>query len=223
MPKTMKHKCEVCNKAFPDKSKFTRHMQSHTTKRPHGCDVCGRKFRLLHHLKEHARTHTGEKAFAQSSTLASHIKTHDPRSELLYICPTCGTAFAQESFIKFHMQYAHPNPTTAVTTESHEEPAGTVTTTTHSFSTGSGTTSVSYIQSPNTEKKAPVQVVIQSTGPIETTTVTQSSGTVSYSQSFDAFQEELARGLPDLEGTISHSQSFDAFQEELARGLPDLE
>ena len=51
----------------------------------------------------------------------------------------------------------------------------------------------------------------------------QSSGTVSYSQSFDAFQEELARGLPDLEGTISHSQSFDAFQEELARGLPDLE
>ncbi|UYM15368.1 C2H2-type zinc finger protein [Endozoicomonas euniceicola] len=126
------------------------------------------------------------------------MQTHNPP----HVCSICEKTFSRKSSLKKHMQKFHPKPTTAVTTESHEEPAGTVTTTTHSFSTDSSTISVSYIQPPNTETKVPIQVVTQLTGPIETTTVMQSSETISDSQSvddFDTFQEKLARGLPDLE------------------------
>ena len=210
MPKTMKHKCEVCNKAFSTKCEFTRHMQSHTTERPHRCDVCRKKFKQKHHLTEHKRIHSDVrpficpdcgKAFVQSSTLRHHKQTH--KRESSHVCPNCNKTFVRKSTLKNHTQNFHLELTTAVTTESHEEPAGRVTTTTtHSFSTDSSTINVSYIQPPNTETSEPVQVVTQLTGPIETITVIQSSETISDSQSvhdFDIFQEEIARGLPDLE------------------------
>ena len=169
--------CEVCNKNLRDKYKLKRHMLSHTDVRPFGCGVCGKRFRRQYHLTEHTQSHSGQG----------------------FSCPECGKTCTRYRNLRHHIENAHPNPTIDVTTESHEEPAGTVTTTTHSFSTDSGTTSISYIQSPNTERKAPVQVVTQSIGPVETTTVTQSSGRVTYIQSFDVYQEELARGLPNLE------------------------
>ncbi|MCW7551711.1 C2H2-type zinc finger protein [Endozoicomonas gorgoniicola] len=119
------------------------------------------------------------------------------KSEHSHVCPTCKRTFTRNSSLQLHMKNAHSNPTTDVTTESHKEPVGTVTTTTHTTSTSSGTTSVSYIQSPNTEKMAPVQVVTQSVGSTETTIVTQSSGTFIDNESFDAFQEGLLRTLTD--------------------------
>ena len=202
MPKF--HTCDVCNKAFPVKSELARHMRSHEGTKPYSCETCGKKFSQDHHLKDHIRTHTGErphkcpvceKAFAHSASLSNHMLSH--KSVHLHVCPTCKRTFTRNSSLQLHMQNVHSSPTTDVTTESHKEPVGTVTTTTQTTSTSSGTTSVSYIQSPNTEQKAPVQVVTQSVGSTETTIVTQSSGTFIHSESFDAFQEDLSRTLTD--------------------------
>ena len=199
--------CEVCNKDFEIQSQLNRHMRTHTGERPYGCDVCGKKFLQKHHLSEHVRSHSNTrpfscstcgKAFAQSSTLKNHMQSHNPRSESPHVCPNCGKTFTRSSGLRKHTKTAHSLPITDVAIESHEEPVGTVTTTTHSFSTDSSTTRVSYVQSPNTGRNKPVQVVTQSIGTIETTMVTQSSETISHSQSFDDFQEELASTLPDL-------------------------
>uniref|UniRef100_F1L3H4 Polycomb protein PHO n=1 Tax=Ascaris suum TaxID=6253 RepID=F1L3H4_ASCSU len=82
------HKCAECGRAFVERSKLRRHQLVHTGEKPFHCDFegCGKRFSLVFNLRTHQRLHLGdkpfvcprcEKAFAQSTNLKSHMKTHE--------------------------------------------------------------------------------------------------------------------------------------------------
>ncbi|XP_072173640.1 uncharacterized protein [Diadema setosum] len=105
------HKCEVCGRAFRQKSNLIVHMRMHTGELPFKCDMCGKAFRQKSILVTHVRTHTKEmpykchmcpKAFTQKSNLVEHIRVHT--GEKPYRCPECNKAFAQKSNLVVHVR-----------------------------------------------------------------------------------------------------------------------
>lgn len=51
-----KHVCNVCPKAFYDKSKLMRHSYTHSGERPYGCNVCEKRFIDKSYAKQHMKT-----------------------------------------------------------------------------------------------------------------------------------------------------------------------
>ncbi|XP_054750672.2 gastrula zinc finger protein XlCGF57.1-like [Lytechinus pictus] len=104
-------KCEVCKRAFRQKSNLIVHMRMHTGELPFKCDFCDKAFRQKSILVTHVRTHTREmpykchlcpKAFTQKSNLVEHIRVHT--GEKPYRCPECEKAFAQKSNLVVHIR-----------------------------------------------------------------------------------------------------------------------
>lgn len=84
MAEKIANECNVCAKAFKEKSKLMRHMLVHTGEKPFPCQFCGKCFSVDYNLRTHIRIHTGEKpfqcniegclkAFTQSGNLKAHI------------------------------------------------------------------------------------------------------------------------------------------------------
>ncbi|OMJ68239.1 hypothetical protein SteCoe_34366 [Stentor coeruleus] len=80
------NECNVCAKAFKEKSKLMRHMLVHTGEKPFPCEFCGKCFSVDYNLRTHIRIHTGEKpfqcniegcvkSFTQSGNLKAHVTT----------------------------------------------------------------------------------------------------------------------------------------------------
>ncbi|XP_030856082.1 zinc finger protein OZF-like [Strongylocentrotus purpuratus] len=104
-------KCDVCKRAFRQKSNLIVHMRMHTGELPFKCDFCDKAFRQKSILVTHVRTHTREmpykchlcpKAFTQKSNLVEHIRVHT--GEKPYRCPECDKAFAQKSNLVVHIR-----------------------------------------------------------------------------------------------------------------------
>lgn len=54
------YNCEICCKAFADKSNLRAHLQTHSTERPHVCQKCNKAFALKSYLCKHEESACGK-------------------------------------------------------------------------------------------------------------------------------------------------------------------
>jgi KRAB domain-containing zinc finger protein len=60
----MSRTCDVCNKAFSERSSLLKHHCIHSGQRLHSCDVCNKAFSDKYSLIKHQHIHSGERPFA---------------------------------------------------------------------------------------------------------------------------------------------------------------
>ena len=104
------HKCDVCLKIFPSKSKLVTHYRTHTEEKPFVCQICDRKFADKGQLVRHQVTHSDIRPFKCSicpegrffktkRDLSSHMVFHyEPK----FSCSHCDHKSYTTTHLKRH-------------------------------------------------------------------------------------------------------------------------
>lgn len=101
--------CDICGKAFVQKSNLIYHEQIHTPERPYKCAEYGKAFTQRSVLTRPQGVHTGEKpykcdecgkTFRQRSDLSKHQRIHSRSGPCK--CNKCGELFRQNSTLNHH-------------------------------------------------------------------------------------------------------------------------
>lgn len=101
--------CDICERAFKEKSKMKAHRQIHTNERNIVCPVCNKTFKTAGCLRSHKRIHNPKitecdhcgKTYTQKNELVKHIKfVHFNRRD--YKCNQCDAAFGSHAHLKAH-------------------------------------------------------------------------------------------------------------------------
>ncbi|XP_068166126.1 zinc finger protein 345-like isoform X1 [Antennarius striatus] len=104
-----KFKCDTCGKIMKYKSRFIKHLRSHSNEKPYSCKICGKKFKLNSVLTKHMTIHTDErpysckicgKEFKENGVLTKHMIIHT--GERPFLCKICGKGFNQMSNLTRH-------------------------------------------------------------------------------------------------------------------------
>ncbi|KAK3086376.1 hypothetical protein FSP39_017538 [Pinctada imbricata] len=104
-------KCPHCDKVYVSMPALSMHVLTHDLK--HRCDICGKAFSRPWLLQGHRRSHSGEKpygcahcgkAFADRSNLRAHMQTHSAYKH--YKCKRCNKSFALKSYLNKHYESA---------------------------------------------------------------------------------------------------------------------
>ena len=105
-------KCQVCNKAFSQKSHATFHVKTvHSAGQTekYSCPECGKYFSSAGVLKKHKMWHSGQRPFqcevcSKSFVQKSHLKVHYAKhtGERPFLCLECGKNFSTKQHLKEH-------------------------------------------------------------------------------------------------------------------------
>ncbi|KAH3776293.1 hypothetical protein DPMN_177714 [Dreissena polymorpha] len=111
MDSKLAKRCHHCGKTYVSMPALSMHLLTHDLK--HKCDICGKAFSRPWLLQGHFRSHTGEKpygcahcgkAFADRSNLRAHMQTHSAYKS--YNCKRCNKSFALKSYLNKHYESA---------------------------------------------------------------------------------------------------------------------
>ena len=124
------HKCDMCNKAFPQPTSLKKHVKYvhgglknkkrsisyHNSAKQYQCEHCEKSFKQSGDLKKHIKEihlqikdnkcNQCPKAFARPYQLKKHIQeVHEGLKN--HKCETCGKCFSQSSSLKTHINMVH--------------------------------------------------------------------------------------------------------------------
>lgn len=104
--------CEFCDKSFPSRKEWQRHIIKHGSK-PYVCELCADSFYTKHQLTNHMKTHANirdhvcpqcGKGFTHRGLLRQHLQTHN-KNECL--CHLCNNVYANPRSLRKHYVRVH--------------------------------------------------------------------------------------------------------------------
>lgn len=108
--------CHVCNKAFRNLSRLTRHMSKHTRELAYKCQICAKVFSDTRDLATHISTHSDDKKYScgfcpKTFSCQLHCEAHEKvhTGWQPFACQFCNKKFPDSGSLTEHLQ-CHSGP-----------------------------------------------------------------------------------------------------------------